>query len=222
VQIIGSELALRYASADDAPALFALGADPEVTRFFSWGPYTELDQPAAYIAGLEAERERGERLDFLIVHPLSGPIGVIGLVELSRRDRRAVVGTWLGRAHWGSGANAAAKALIFHLAFGQLGLERLGAYADLDNPRSQAALAKLGFEREGVLRRWHRHGDAVHDVVMWSVLRAEFERSPLAAVGVEVTGAPPEAFVLVKDGLAAATPDGAASDRGQAAQQGQR
>ncbi len=89
-----------------------------------------------------------------------------GLSELSRRDRRAVVGTWLGRAHWGSGANAESKALIAHLAFERLGLERLGAYADLDNPRSQAALARLGFMREGVLRRWHRHGERVHDVIV--------------------------------------------------------
>jgi N-acetyltransferase len=194
VRIIGSDLTLRYATADDAPALFALGADPEVTKFFSWGPYTELDQPAAYIAGLDGERERGERLDFLIVDPAHGPIGVIGLVELSRRDRRAVVGTWLGRAHWGSGANAAAKALIFHLAFGQLGLERLGAYADLDNPRSQAALTKLGFEREGLLRRWHRHGDEVHDVIVYSLLKEEWERSALAAEQASVEGDPPPRF----------------------------
>jgi [ribosomal protein S5]-alanine N-acetyltransferase len=192
--MIGPDLTLRYATADDAPALFALGADPEVTKFFSWGPYTDPGQPAAYIAGLEAERDRGERLDFLIVHPAHGPVGVIGLVEVSRRDRRAVVGTWLGRAHWGSGTNAAAKTLIFHLAFGPLGLERLGAYADLDNPRSQAALAKLGFEREGVLRRWHRHGDQVHDVIVYSLLKQEWERSALADAPARIEGDPPPAF----------------------------
>jgi ribosomal-protein-alanine N-acetyltransferase len=197
VQIIGPALTLRYATADDAPALYALGADPEVTKFFSWGPYTDLDQPAGYIAGLEGERERGERLDFLIVHPSDGPIGVIGLVELSPRDRRAVVGTWLGRAHWGSGANAAAKALIFRLAFGHLGLERLGAYADLDNPRSQAALAKVGFAREGVLRRYHRHGDQVHDVIVYSLLRDEWERTSLAAEPATVDGEPPPRFVCL-------------------------
>jgi ribosomal-protein-alanine N-acetyltransferase len=122
---------------------------------------------------------------------------VIGLVELSRRDRRAVVGTWLGRAHWGSGANAGAKALILHLAFGHLGLERLGAYADLDNPRSQAALVKVGFEREGLLRRWHRHGDQVHDVLVYSLLKEEWERSPLAGEPATVEGAPPPRFVCI-------------------------
>jgi [ribosomal protein S5]-alanine N-acetyltransferase len=195
VELIGPGLTLRYATADDAPALLELGSDPEVTRFFSWGPYTSREQPEAYVAGLARERERAERLDFLIVDPQAGPIGVTGLTELSQRDRRAVVGTWLGRAQWGTGANRQSKALIAYLAFALLGLERLGAYADLDNPRSQRALERIGFQREGVLRRWHRHGESVHDVLVYSWLKHEWASSPLAGTGVEVIGDLPAAFV---------------------------
>jgi ribosomal-protein-alanine N-acetyltransferase len=194
VEVVGPSLTLRYGTEADAPALLELGSNAEVTRFFSWGPYTSIDEPEAYIAGLPGERERGERLDFLIADPDRGPIGVTGLSDFSRRDRRAVVGTWLGRPYWGTGANRRSKALITWLAFRVLELERLGAYADLDNPRSQAALAGLGFEREGVLRRWHRHGDQVHDVIVYSWLKEEWERSPLAAVPVELRGEAPATF----------------------------
>jgi [ribosomal protein S5]-alanine N-acetyltransferase len=72
----------------------------------------------------------------------------------------------------------------------------LGAYASVENGRSQVALEKIGFVREGVLRRWHRHGQAVHDVLMYSWLRSEWERSPLAAVPVEIEGEPPPAFLV--------------------------
>jgi [ribosomal protein S5]-alanine N-acetyltransferase len=195
VELVGPSLTLRYASADDVPALFELGSDAEVTRFFSWGPYTSPDQPAAYVAGLAGERERGERLDFLIVRNGVGPIGVTGLIEPSGRDRRAVVGTWLARADWGTGANAESKALIAHLGFRVLGLERLGAYADVENGRSHAALERIGFSREGVLRRWHRHGEQVHDVVLFSWLEQEWMLSPLSELAVRVTGAPPPAFL---------------------------
>jgi ribosomal-protein-alanine N-acetyltransferase len=204
VELCGPSLSLRYATKADAAALLELGSDAEVTRFFSWGPYTAREQPAAYIEGLAGERERGERLDFLIVDHEQRPIGVTGLTELSRRDRRAVVGTWLGRAHWGSGANRESKALIAHLAFEVLGLERLGAYADLDNPRSQRALERLGFVREGVLRHWHRHGDGVHDVITYSWLKEEWARSPLAATRVEVLGDPPDAFALAPNSVSSA------------------
>jgi ribosomal-protein-alanine N-acetyltransferase len=195
VELVGPSLTLRYATEADAPALFELGSNAAVTRFFSWGPYTSLDQPRGYIAGLAGERERGERLDFLIIRNDVGPIGVTGLIELSGRDRRAVVGTWLAQTEWGSGANAESKALIAHLAFRVLGLERLGAYADVDNGRSQTALARVGFSREGVLRRWHRHGERVRDVVLFSWLEHEWRGSPLAQVPVHVEGTPPPAFL---------------------------
>ena len=192
----GPSLTLRFAEAEDAPALFLLGRDPEVTRFFSWGPYTDAEQADAYVARLPAEREEGRQLDFVVVdRSVGAPIGVTGLGEFSLRDRRAVVGSWLGRAWWGSGANTEAKALVCRIAFDALGLERIGAYAAVGNPRSQRALDKVGFTQEGTLRSFHRHGDEVHDVHLYSLLRADWEKGPLADVEVELEGEPPPAFL---------------------------
>jgi ribosomal-protein-alanine N-acetyltransferase len=193
--LAGPTLTLRYATGEDAPRLFALGTDPAVTRFFSWGPYQTLDEPEAYIAGLALRRERGELLDFLIVSA-DGPIGVTGLSEVVRRDRRATIGSWLGHRWWGSGANSEAKAIMAVLAFERLGLERLTAWASTRNGRSQAALERIGFRREGVLAGWHRHGDRVHDVVVYGLVRAAWERSPLRQVPVTIVGTPPPGFVM--------------------------
>jgi len=192
----GPRLTLRYATEADAPRLFDLAADPAVTRFFSWGPYTTIEQPERYISSLVAKRDAGELLDFLIVDPDDGPIGVTGLSELSRRDRRATVGSWLGHSWWGSGANFEAKAMIAALAFQRLGMERLTAWANTRNGRSQSALERIGFRREGVLAAWHRHGDTVHDVVVFGMLAAAWERSPLHDVPVSIEGTPPPAFVV--------------------------
>jgi ribosomal-protein-alanine N-acetyltransferase len=193
--VSGPRLRLRYATAADAPALFALGADPAVTRYFSWGPYTTPEQPEAYIASLPAKREAGELLDFLITDD-DEPIGVTGLSELARRDRRATIGSWLGHRWWGSGANFEAKAMLSFLAFERLGMERLTAWANTRNGRSQRALERVGFRREGVLTSWHRHGDVMHDVVVFGMLRAGWERSPLREVPVEVEGTLPPAFIV--------------------------
>ena len=196
LEIRGPSLTLRYAARDDAPALFELASDAAVTRFFSWGPYTSLDQPERYIAELPDKRERGELLDFLIVHRDDGPIGVTGLSELSVRNRHATVGTWFGHRWWGSGVNPESKAMIATLAFDHLGLDRLTAWANTRNGRSQAALERVGFRREGVLAGWHRHGDEIHDVVVFGMLRAAWERSSLRSVPVQVHGTPPAAFVV--------------------------
>lgn len=192
----GPTLTLRYAAAEDAPRLLELASDPAVTRWFSWGPYRSVEEPEAYIASLAGKRERGELLDFLAVHREDGPIGVTGLSELARRDRRATVGSWFGHRWWGSGANGESKALIAALAFERLGLERLTAWANTRNGRSQTALERVGFRREGVLRAWHRHGDTVHDVVVFGLTRPAWERSALRGVPVEIEGEPPRAFIV--------------------------
>jgi ribosomal-protein-alanine N-acetyltransferase len=194
--VTGPALSLRYATLEDAPRLLELASDAAVTRFFSWGPYRTVDEPEAYISSLGGKRERGELLDFLVDHRENGPIGVTGLSELSRRDRRATVGSWFGHRWWGSGANPESKALIAALAFEHLGMDRLTAWANTRNGRSQVALERVGFRREGVLRGWHRHGDAVHDVVVFGLVRAAWERSALRDVPVEVTGTLPPAFVV--------------------------
>jgi [ribosomal protein S5]-alanine N-acetyltransferase len=176
--------------------LFELGSDPEVTRWFSWGPYSVQAEAEAYLDRLPAQRERGEQLDLVQEHHSDGVIGITGLSEFSRRDRRAIVGTWFGRQWWGTGANRESKALICHLGFELLGLERIGSYANVEHVRSQRALEGVGFHREGLLRGWHRHGDRLLDVVIVGMLREDWQRGPLRDVPVTVSGEPPPEFVL--------------------------
>ena len=194
LEVRGSELLLRYAREDDAPALFAMASDPDVTRFFSWGPYTDESEAAAYVRSLTRKRADGERLEMVIVHPEGGVIGVTGLSEFSLRDRRAVVGTWHGREWWGTGANRQSKTLVLALAFRGLGLERVTAWCGDDNQRSQKALERLGFVHEGVLRRWHVHRGEPKDVISYSMLNDEWEAGELAKERAEIVGDVPVQF----------------------------
>ncbi len=194
--LTGPTLRVRIPRDEDAAALFEQASDPEVTRWFSWGPYSSEAEARAYLARLAPQRERGEHLDLVIEHLEAGPIGITGLGELAVRDRRAVIGSWLGRTWWGTGANHEAKALMCHLAFAVLGLERVGAYSNVEHARSQRALERIGFRREGVLRGYHRHGGRALDVVVFGFLRAEWEAGELPAVPVTVTGDPPRPFIV--------------------------
>jgi len=150
----------------------------------------------AYLDRLPGQRAQGEQLDLAQVHHEDGVIGITGLSEFSRRDRRAIVGTWFGRRWWGTGANRESKALLCHLGFEILGLDRIGSYANVEHVRSQRALEGVGFRREGILRGWHRHGDRLLDVLIVGMLRDDWERGPLRDMPVTVTGEAPPAFVL--------------------------
>ena len=198
MELRGPTLTLRYPAQEDAEQLLAQAADAQVTKWFSWGPYTHVDQPRTWIAQQEQRRNDGVQIDFVIDHAEHGVLGVIGLTELSARDRRAIVGTWIGREHWGTGVNDEAKALIVHLAFAVCGMERVSAYANPDNGRSVRALEKIGFRLEGTLRGWHRHADRQLDVNIVGLLKDEWRDGAgrLSAMEVETSGLPPTAWLV--------------------------
>jgi RimJ/RimL family protein N-acetyltransferase len=195
LEVRGPDLWLRYPRPEDTTRLFELASDPAVTRYFSWGPYTSERQAADYIASLTRKRAEGERLEFVIDHREAGVIGVTGLSEFAVRDRRAVVGTWHGQEWWGTGLNRQSKVLVLALAFAGLRLGRVTAWCGTENGRSQTALERLGFVHEGVLRQWHVHGGVPKDVISYSMMRAEWERSALAHEPFEITGRIPRQFL---------------------------
>jgi RimJ/RimL family protein N-acetyltransferase len=71
--------------------------------------------------------------------------------------------------------NPDCKLLLLAHAFDDCGFGRVKIQTDLINERSQAAIAKLGATREGVLRRHKRRADGTfRDTVVFSVLRDEW------------------------------------------------
>jgi ribosomal-protein-alanine N-acetyltransferase len=196
VVVRGPRLSLQLLRQDHAPALYELARNPDVSRFFSWSSYQAVDEASDFIASLTRQREAGERLELGIFGDEGELMGITGFSEFSRRDRRAVLGTWLGRPFWGSGANRESKALVLALGFQALGLLRVTALASPQNVRSVAALQRLGFVHEGVLRGWHVHAGVPRDVAVLRMMRDEWERTPLAEAPVEVEGDPPPQFLV--------------------------
>ena len=82
--------------------------------------------------------------------------------------------TYYRPAFRGTGFNRRAKAMMLRRAFG-CGVRRVEFRVDARNGRSQAAMAKLGAVREGLLREdritWTGH---VRDTVLFSILASEW------------------------------------------------
>jgi N-acetyltransferase len=78
-------------------------------------------------------------------------------------------------AVWGTAVNPAAKLLLLQHAFEDCGFGRVKIQTGSTNTRSQAAIAKLGATREGVLRRERRQADgSFRDTVVFSILADEW------------------------------------------------
>jgi len=54
-------------------------------------------------------------------------------------------------------------------------LERLEALVDVDNVRSQRVLEKVGFQKEGVLRKYVYFKGKSRDMIMFSLLSTDHQ-----------------------------------------------
>jgi RimJ/RimL family protein N-acetyltransferase len=103
-------------------------------------------------------------------------IGTSSLGDVDVPNERIHLG-WTGYAPavWGTAVNPAAKLLLLQHAFEDCGFGRVKIQTGLKNTRSQAAIAKLGATREGVLRRHMLQGDgSFRDTVVFSILADEW------------------------------------------------
>ena len=102
-------------------------------------------------------------------------VGTTSYLDVVPADERLEIGFTAYRPDvWATGVNPACKLLLMQWAFTH-GFGRVQFKTDIRNERSQAAIARLGATREGVLRRYQRRQDAsMRDSVMYSVLRDEW------------------------------------------------
>ena len=103
-------------------------------------------------------------------------VGTSGLSEIDRWNESIHIGgTLYGRRWWGTQVNPEAKLLLLAHCFDECDFGRVKIQTDLLNTRSQAAIARLGAVREGVLRRHMKREDgSFRDTVVFSVLATEW------------------------------------------------
>jgi RimJ/RimL family protein N-acetyltransferase len=153
-----------------------LGTDDDVWRWLVDPPGDEAGM-AVFVAGAMAERAAGDRFPFAVVELSSGrAVGSSSYLDIVPEHRRIEIGwTFYARRVWRSAVNTESKLLLLGHAFDDLGYERVALKTHHENQRSQAAIARLGATREGVLRHHmvDRYG-GWRDSVYYSILSAEW------------------------------------------------
>jgi N-acetyltransferase len=103
-------------------------------------------------------------------------VGTSCLSEADLRNESIHLGSTLyGSRWWGTQVNPESKLLLLAHCFEDRGYGRVKIQTDALNTRSQAAIAKLGTVREGVLRRHLKREDGTfRDSVVYSMLNDEW------------------------------------------------
>lgn len=146
-------LVLRALRPDDAPAVFAIMADPRVVRYFGSPPMASLADAERRVAGCAQDFQAQSGVRWAITWRSDGRLlGSGGFWRLVRPHFRAEVGYELSADWWGRGIMPEALAAILDFGFGPMGLHSVEAQIDPANAASRRVLEKLGFVQEGYFR----------------------------------------------------------------------
>lgn len=157
-----------------AAGLFAALDDAEVWTHLTVPRPGSVEEMAAII---DAAIQDPGRTPFVQHDPDTGEIlGSTSYYAIDEARRSIAIGhTMLGRPHWRTAINTESKLLLMAHAFDTLGALRLEWHTDIRNERSQRAIARLGAEREGVLRAHRQRPDGSwRDTVCFAMLAGEW------------------------------------------------
>jgi ribosomal-protein-serine acetyltransferase len=162
----------------DADAIFAL-VDYDRAYLREWLPWVDrthtADDVRLFITGTvmpQWHEGRGPQCGIWIEGALGGSIGCHAIDWL---NRSCSIGYWIASRHQRRGiVTRCAEAMIDYL-FGELGLHRVVIQCGTDNLRSCAVPERLGFTREGIAREAEWAAERWVDLVVWSMLRHEWE-----------------------------------------------
>ena len=139
-----------------------------------WQLYAHNFGPDGFDASIELYVSNPRNRTFVLFDgdQLAGMSSFLGIDE--GRQVVEIGGTYYRPALRGTGFNRRCKDMMLRRAF-DAGIRRAEFRVDARNMRSQAAMAKLGATREGVMRAdritWTGH---VRDTVLFSILRDEW------------------------------------------------
>jgi len=169
-------LILRPFRMEDARAMFDNWAsDPEVTKFLSWSAYSSIEDACAILNIWLKSYERPDFYQWAIVEKnLGQPIGSISVVNSDDQVEMAEIGFCIGKRWWRQGIMPEALKAVIRYLFEDVGMQRIEAGHDPENPASGAVQRKCGLQYEGTFRRRIRSNRGITDVAWYSILKDEY------------------------------------------------
>jgi RimJ/RimL family protein N-acetyltransferase len=174
--LVGDVVRLDRLVASDIEPLYDAIAHAEVYASGFGGGIAGLPADAAEMAEQWVESS-AQRVAYVVRLVADGTVvGTTSLGDVDLGNESVHLG-WTGYTPsvWGTAVNPECKFLLLQHAFEDCGFGRVKIQTGTANTRSQAAIAKLGATREGVLRRHKRLADgSFRDTVVFSILADEW------------------------------------------------
>jgi ribosomal-protein-alanine N-acetyltransferase len=171
-------LTLRPFVEADAGPLFEHASNPNVTRFTLWDHHKSVADTVAFVRDYAMLRYRegmAEPYAITLTPDLANSVGACGCFWSSQPNKTMELGYWIAEPFWGKGLVVEACRAVVDYAFSTLQPQRMQARVIAGNDASGRVLEKLRFRYEGTLRRALLRRGNHEDVMIYAVLRDEWE-----------------------------------------------
>jgi len=172
-------LILRRFQMEDAKDMYQNWAsDPEVTRFLTWPAHPSIEVSKVVIAGW---MERYSELDYyqwaIALKPTGqAVIGSIGVTHINDDVGKVEIGYCIGRKYWRQGIMSEALKALIDFFINEVGVNRVEAKHDPNNPNSGNVMKKCGMRYEGTLRQSDRNNQGICDCAWYAILARDYAK----------------------------------------------
>jgi RimJ/RimL family protein N-acetyltransferase len=177
----GERVWLRPLEERDLAAYVAGMNDTEVGGWAGYREPMSVEQAGAWLQHIGEDSRHGRGWFFAVCE--LGDDRFIGTTWLKDVNLSAGIGElaiFMDRDHIGSGWGSDAQRALLTFAFTNVGLQRVFLTVFAANERAIRSYEKLGFQREGLLRRSWRGIRGLEDSVIMAILKEEWEAQPRA------------------------------------------
>lgn len=167
-------LILRRFELSDAQAMFDHWAsDDEVTKYLTWPTHTEVSVTERILGEWVLQYEDTSFYNWAIVLKENGP-EPIGNISVVRWDGEVpAMGYCLGRRWWHQGIMSEALGAVLDFLFCRVGVERVEAEHDTNNPHSGGVMRKCGMIFDGVREKAGQNNQGVVDMACYTIKASE-------------------------------------------------
>lgn len=146
-----NRLLLRQFKPDDLENIFRGLSDPEIIKYYGVS-YSSLEDTKNQLNFFYDLEKNGTGIWWAICSADNKIFnGACGLNDLDKDHKKAEIGYWLLKEHWGKGYITEAIPLVIKYGFEQLGLHRIEAVVETENTNSKKLMERLDFGHEGTL-----------------------------------------------------------------------
>ena len=147
--------------------------DPDNNRFLHYDLPLTVEKTEKWYERVSRDPSRYDA----VIEADGVPCGLIGLLEIDSRNKKAEFYVTLGEAEYrGRGVAAEATDRLLGCAFGELGLHRVYLYTETENTDAQKLFERAGFVREGCLRNdLFFHGTGI-DRFVYGICKDDYDK----------------------------------------------